>query len=244
MLLPFPTGVIFWGDNVEELQRDFKGVWIPKAVWLDTRLNALDKIILIEIDSLDQGERGCYASNKYLSEFCQCSESKVSKAVSKLIDYGYLRVQSFDGRQRELKSSLAKIEKQPSKKCYAEEHNLLQSNIDNNTVTNTRRKKESYSEIVSEFTENEELRNAVYEYIKMRKLIKAPMTDRALTLLLSKLQKLSIDEREQIGMLEKATLSNWKSVYAPDKSKPKQQPLKNENDIDISQFFITTESNL
>ena len=24
--------------------RDFKGVWIPKEVWLDTRLNALDKV--------------------------------------------------------------------------------------------------------------------------------------------------------------------------------------------------------
>lgn len=40
--------------------RDFKGVWIPKEVWLDTRLNALDKVILTEIDSLDNGERGCY----------------------------------------------------------------------------------------------------------------------------------------------------------------------------------------
>ena len=66
-------------------ERDFKGVWIPKTVWLDERLNALDKVILTEIDSLDCGERGCYASNQHIADFCQCSESKVSKAISKLI---------------------------------------------------------------------------------------------------------------------------------------------------------------
>mgnify|MGYP003553470699 FL=1 len=62
--------------------RDFKGVWIPKEVWLDTRLNALDKVILMEIDSLDQGEKGCYASNEHLATFCQCSKTKVSTAIS------------------------------------------------------------------------------------------------------------------------------------------------------------------
>ena len=54
------------------MDRDFKGIWIPKEIWLDERLNALDKIILAEINSLD-GEDGCYASNQYLAEFCQCS---------------------------------------------------------------------------------------------------------------------------------------------------------------------------
>jgi hypothetical protein len=41
------------------MERDFKGVWIPKEIWLDERLNALEKIILTEIDSLDATERGC-----------------------------------------------------------------------------------------------------------------------------------------------------------------------------------------
>ena len=122
-----------------ETNRDFKGVWIPKEVWLDTRLNALDKIILTEIDSLDQGDRGCYASNEYIAAFCQCSERKVSAAISKLIEYGYINVQSFDGRQRELRSSLTKNARLPSKICEAEEQNLLESNINNNTANKTKR---------------------------------------------------------------------------------------------------------
>lgn len=121
--------------------RDFKGVWIPKSVWLDTRLNALDKVILIEIDSLDNGERGCYASNEHLAEFCQCSKTKVSTAITKLIKCGYLYVQSFNGRQRELKSRLSNSERQTYESCKADVQNLKESNIDNNTDNNTVRKK-------------------------------------------------------------------------------------------------------
>ena len=122
---------------MEENKRDFKGVWIPKEIWLDKRLNALDKVILTEIDSLDSSERGCFASNKHIADFCQCSETKVSTSISKLIEYGYLYVQKFDGRQRELKSRLSKFERQDFKNCEADSQNLKESNIDNNTDNNT-----------------------------------------------------------------------------------------------------------
>ena len=65
--------------------RAFRGVWIPREIWLDDRLNALEKFILVEIDSLDSGEDHCWKSNENLAEFCQCSATKVSNAVSKLI---------------------------------------------------------------------------------------------------------------------------------------------------------------
>ena len=121
-------------------ERDFKGVWIPKVIWLDTRLSALDKVILTEIDSLDQGERGCYASNKHIADFCQCSEAKVTKSVSQLIKYGYLYVQKFDGRQRELRSRLSIFTTLPSKNYEAESQKIRQSNTGNNPPTNTNKK--------------------------------------------------------------------------------------------------------
>lgn len=127
-----------------EVKRDFKGVWIPREVWLDKRLSALDKVILTEIDSLDQGGNGCYASNQHLAEFCQCSERKVSDAVTKLIKCGYVSVASFDGRKRTLRSNLSNVRgrleksaRQDSKNCEAESQNLLQSNTYRKTSTNT-----------------------------------------------------------------------------------------------------------
>ena len=118
-------------------ERDFKGVWIPKAIWLDERLTALDKVILTEVDSLDQGERGCYASNKHIADFCQCGEWKVSTSISKLTKLGYLYVQNFDGRQRELKSRLANFTSLPCEKPKADMGNPRESNTSTNTVTNT-----------------------------------------------------------------------------------------------------------
>lgn len=122
-------------------ERDFKGVWIPKEVWLDKRLNMLEKGILAEIDSLDMADRGCFASNKHIAEFCGCSETKVSTAVSKLISLGYIYVQKFDGRQRELKSRLSNFERQTFKNEEAESHNLKDSNTNNKTSIKTDNKR-------------------------------------------------------------------------------------------------------
>lgn len=136
LLLSIERGFFSWGENMEN-KRDFKGVWIPKTVWLDTRLNALEKVILAEIDSLDSSERGCWASNKHIAEFAQCSETKVSTAVTKLIKLGYLYVQKFDGRQRELKSRLSNFERQTLKNNEADFKNQKESNTESNPVSNT-----------------------------------------------------------------------------------------------------------
>lgn len=118
------------GETMEK-QREFKGVWIPAEIWLDKRLNALDKVILSEIDSLDATEDGCYASNEYIADFCDCSASKVSSSISKLIKYDFLYVKKFDGRIRYLKSN---IRRQTSKICKADYQNLEEININNNNI--------------------------------------------------------------------------------------------------------------
>ena len=48
----------------------------------------------------------------------------------------------------------------------------------------------------------------------MRKLIKAPMTDRALEMLIAKVNKLEPNsiERQKL-LLQTAIMNNWKSVY-------------------------------
>lgn len=147
------------------MERDFKGVWISREVWLDNRLTAVEKVILMEIDSLDCGENGCFASNQYLAEFCQCSETKVSTAISKLIKLGYLTVKSFDGRKRELKSRLSKIERQDVKKEKAETQKVKDNNITNKTLTNGKKERNLYQEIINEYTDDEETSKAIWDFI-------------------------------------------------------------------------------
>lgn len=203
-------------------QRDFKGVWIPKAVWLDDRLTALDKIILVEIDSLDNGERGCFASNKYIADFCQCSETKVSKSISDLIKYGYLFVQSFDGRQRELKSRLTENAKQPCKKYKADKQKIQESNTSNNTDINKKkeRKQGSFDKLIYEYiksfsvAEGAEIMDLLFEWLKVRKAKRAAMTDRAIQMNIDKLDSLA----KQSGMsvtdyLKEIICRGWAAFY-------------------------------
>lgn len=87
-----------------ELSRDFKGIWIPKEIWLNKDLNTTEKCLLVEIDSLDRGE-GCFASNAYLAEFIGISESRCASMISELRKRGYVNDISFDGRNRRISLS-------------------------------------------------------------------------------------------------------------------------------------------
>lgn len=58
-----------------------------------------------------------------------------------------------------------------------------------------------------------EMAEALSGFEEMRKKMRKPMTDRAKTLLLAKLEKLSPDRAGQIALLDEATAKNWLSVY-------------------------------
>ena len=57
------------------------------------------------------------------------------------------------------------------------------------------------------------LKEALIEFIKMRKLSKKPPTDHALELLIKKLYKLSSDPQTQIAIVEQSILNNWQAFY-------------------------------
>lgn len=74
-----------------QLERDFKGVWIPKEIWLDKNLSWIEKAFLAEISSLSK-QCECYASNEYFAGFFNLSKGRVSKIISALEKRGYIRV--------------------------------------------------------------------------------------------------------------------------------------------------------
>lgn len=78
--------------------------------------------------------------------------------------------------------------------------------------------------IFDSYSENSDLRQALRDYSLMRNEIKAPLTDRAVTLLLNKLDTLASTDDLKIKLLENATLSNWKSVFPLKEDKPQQVP--------------------
>lgn len=211
------------------MNRDFKGVWIPKEIWLDDRLTALDKVIFVEIDSLDDGETGCYASNQYLAEFCQCSVTKVSNAVAKLTELGYIETASFDGRKRVLKSRLTKSVRQTNEKFKADEQKVkgsLNNNIANNKVDYIDKEKpKTVGSLIEGYTDNGDLQKALMDFAKMRKTIKKPLTQRAMELLFDKLDKLTDDDNTKIEILNQSIMNNWQGVFELKETKKQSKPI-------------------
>ena len=224
-------------------ERDFKGVWIPKEIWLNKELTMLEKIILVEVDSLDN-EDHCTASNKYLAEFCQCSERKVSEAITKLIKLELIEVLSFDGRRRVLKSNLggrALSSIQPSKICEADKQNLLPINIasninktDNTNVLSTEnsveefltqdtpkksttKKQNLYSSClmaIDEFTSNQEVRDCLKEYLNMRLANRSkPIGIASFKGMLKKLRTLTDSKETCIRIIQQATDRCYLTFY-------------------------------
>lgn len=135
----------------EKHQRDFKGIWIPKEIWLEEELSIIEKIMLVEINSLDN-ERGCYAGNEYFANFFGITTVRVSQIIKRLKDLGYVTQESFDGRQRIIKTSFKiyfKAElngsiKQPNNFVDGsikenDKHNNTFSNTLNNPINNTKK---------------------------------------------------------------------------------------------------------
>ena len=96
-------------------------------------------------------------------------------------------------------------------------NNNINSNTINNTLDGTSPKDAKShtrkSELVK-YSDDPELNDAIVEFIKFRKGIKKPMSDRAITLMMNKLESLSHDKHEQVQILNQSIMQGWTGLYA------------------------------
>lgn len=107
-------------------------------------------------------------------------------------------------------------------------HNI-EHNIDNNIEHNKEKEKKenlvetdlseiksrktNFDKIIDGYTENEKLRAALNDFIKMRKAIKKVLTDRALSMICRELDKLAADDDTKIAVLEQSIMNSWQGVF-------------------------------
>lgn len=111
--------------GVEKYSRDFKGVWIPKEIWLSEKLSLMEKVLFVEIQSLDN-ERGCYASNRHFSEFFQVSPRQIATYIASLKAKGFISVRIQNQNERTIRA-MGKYARVPEDKirAYREMSNAL-----------------------------------------------------------------------------------------------------------------------
>lgn len=114
------------------MARQFKGVWIPKDLYLEKGLTWCEKLIILEVDSFTANGLTCFVSNEHLAEFTQCSLSTVEKAIARLVKVGHLHRErrKVDGKtSRFLRVNTRKFcEKAPVKTAENKPYNLRPTN--------------------------------------------------------------------------------------------------------------------
>ena len=84
--------------------------------------------------------------------------------------------------------------------------------------------KDEKKTLVEGFTVDEELRELIFDFIKMRKdEMKNPMSERAVKLMLTELKKLSLDTETQKKIVEQSIKKGWNGMFPLQEDKPKQQ---------------------
>lgn len=88
--------------------------------------------------------------------------------------------------------------------------------IDNEKDINKKekiKKETEIDQIIKANFSDEELIKTIYEFIKMRKAIKKPLTTRGLELLITKLYKMTTNIDEQITILNNSIMNNWQGIF-------------------------------
>lgn len=168
------------------MDRNFKGIWIPKEIWLSEDLTTLEKILLVEIDSLEDEEKGCFASNKYFADFFKLTNGRISQIINNLNKKKYISI-DYQYKGKEIEKRILRINRPPypevfnklnrylenddrgvkfSKEGYlenAKDNNIYINNIIDNKKKNIQ--KEKYGEFKNVLLTEEE-----YEKIKDKKM--------------------------------------------------------------------------
>lgn len=199
--------------------RDFKGIWIPKEIWLSKDLTLQERLFYVEIDSLDN-EEGCFATNAYFAEFFEISKTRVSLVIKSLIEKKYITSTIiYKEGTKEILKRVLNISYRPylTKVKDPIQQKLKDNNTVNNTVNNTINKTTTksvgFNSLIETFTQNVELRETISDFIKMRKEIKANMTSNAVKLLLNKLSKMARTDEMKIKILEQSIMNSWKGIF-------------------------------
>lgn len=107
------------------------------------------------------------------------------------------------------------------------------TNNNDKNENNDENDKEICTSIFETYTNNPELLQTLNDFLKMRKVIKKEMTERAIKSLLKKLDKFASTDEGKIAILEQSIISNWADIYELKESKSKKSSglLPHERDL-------------
>lgn len=86
------------------------------------------------------------------------------------------------------------------------------------------------------FADDDDLNNAILDFIEHRRKLRKPMTDHAVQLFLDRLNKMATDKDDQINLINVAILKGWQTVYP---SEERLTERSNDKLDKIEQFYLS-----
>ena len=188
--------------------------------------------------------KGIPAKRYFKIDVEELAKQIVNFSLSSCKEIGKLDSEKLETKNnnRKLINKSNNIKDKESKK---EDTNNTQIEHVEKTTCRKKKKTISYDEQITEYTENEELQNALKAFLQMRSFIKKPMTEYALKLMLKKLDELGNTDDVKIAILNQSITHNWQGIFPlkDEYTKQAKQPEKKydqngyESEEDLMKMF-------
>lgn len=176
------------------------------------------------------GEHWYHGTKGYLADWCGATKATVGNCLKGMVESGILERREHEERGQvfvEYRANLERVyggqKNNPPLQNFDPPHTKIDpiNKIDKRIDKEERKKEgaESYDEIVRAYTDSEELREDVMEWVKMRRLIKKPLTNRALKMALAKLDGIAQDIDARRAVVQQSVVNCWQSFYPVKESK-------------------------
>ena len=217
---------------------------IPANVRYDETLKLGEKMMYGEITSLTFKTGECWASNNYFARLYKVSPQAISKWIKTLEKQKYITISYEKEGNRTLKRIIKMVSTDIDRVSTQVDRGInsslegYQQEIKENNTSNNNTSINNIKENVKrkDYFEDEELNNLFYEFLEQRKKQKAVNSDRAIKLLLNKLEPYDDDIKKQ--MIEQSILNSWKGIFDIKKKTEKHYETRYEREKRIMKEWL------
>ena len=191
------------------------------------RLKGNDLIVYAIIYGFSRNQNGqrFIGSLQYLADWTNSTKNGVAKNLRNLLDLGYIEkteeivagvkhcyyeVTDLDAIQLCCMGVSNSVGQGIQQSCT----NNINNNIDKKNIANNINKGVSaVDRMISDLDASEKLKEALTNFVAMRKTIRAPITEIGMQMLLSKLFRIGADDATRIAILEQSIMNGWKGIF-------------------------------
>ena len=217
---------------------------IPANVRYDENLKLGEKMMYGEITSLTFKTGECWASNNYFARLYKVSPQAISKWINALEKQKYITIIYEKEGNRILKRIIKMVSTDIDRVSTQVDRGInsslegYQQEIKENNTSNNNTSINNIKENVKrkEYFESEDLNNLFNEFLEQRKKQKAVNSDRAIKLLLNKLEPYDDEVKKQ--MIEQSILNSWKGIFDIKKKTEKHYETRYEREQRIMKEWL------